>query len=109
MESPVPHGLVIRRVVGAMVGFLSSDALVVEEDLRPVAPVCRHLLVVDVGGGVLGILAATGGVEREEPVDAVLGGLLNVGWPIVLVDDVPLVMDRREIPRCGQDLLGSAR
>src|SRR3954449_11104616 len=36
--SAVPDGYVVRRVVGAVVGFLGCDTLVVEEDLHMVWP-----------------------------------------------------------------------
>ena len=76
---PVPYRLVTGRVGGTDIGAVRGDALVVEEQLGPVAPVGCHLLVVDVGRGVLGVLPPSGVVQREEPVDAVTGALLNVG------------------------------
>jgi len=71
-----------------------GDALVVEEQLVPVAPVGCHLLVVDVGRGVLGVLPAAGVVQREEPADPVAGGVLDVDRPVVVVDHVAHVVDR---------------
>src|SRR4029077_14798931 len=40
--SPVPHGLVIRRVVRAEIRFLFRDAYAVAGALRPVGPRRRH-------------------------------------------------------------------
>lgn len=75
----IPYGHVSARVVGACFGRFRDHAFVVEEDFGPVTPVGCHLLVVDVGGGGFGILAASGRIEREKPVDAIHRGLLDVG------------------------------
>lgn len=60
---PVPDRHVAGRVSVADLGGLRDDTLVVEENLRPVAPMCRHLLVIDVRRGVLGVLPAVGGAQ----------------------------------------------
>ena len=45
--------------------------------------------------------------QREEIVRVVDGGLLNFRRLVVLVDDVALVIDRREVSCSSEDLLGS--
>jgi hypothetical protein len=90
------------------IGAVGGDALVVEEQLRPVAPVGRHLLVVDVGRGVLGVLPPAGVVQREEPVDAIAGGVLHIDRPVVVVDHVALVIDRVGVARRGHVLVDRA-
>src|SRR5260370_33853986 len=81
-RSPIPDRRVAGRVAGADVGAMGRDALVVEEQLRPVAPVSCHLLVVDVGRGVLRILPPSRVVRRDEQEDWAAAALLNVGRPV---------------------------
>src|SRR3984893_1713642 len=107
--SAVPDARIAGRVLRADVGRVCGDALVVEEQLGPVAPVGRHLLVVDVGRGVLGVMPAAGVVPPEEPVDPVAGGVLDVDRPVVVVDHVALVVDRLDVAGRGHVLVDGAR
>src|SRR6476659_11446867 len=93
---PVPHRRVIRRIIGAVIGFLGGNSLVVEEDLRPIRPRRRHGIgeirhhLLRVGPTVL----RAQGVEMVRVVD---GGPLHLSRLVVLVDDVALVIDRLEV------------
>src|SRR6185312_4065129 len=95
--SPIPDRRVVRRVIHADIGAVGGDALVVEEQLGPVAPVGCHLLVVDVRRRVLRVLPPSGVVQGKEPVVAVTGALLNVGGPVLVVGHVALVVDRFDV------------
>src|ERR1700758_5835896 len=105
--SPIPHGHVVWWVVGAMVRFLSGNALIVEEDLRPVRPGGRHRIG-EMRHHLFGVGAPIGGAKRVKVVRVVDGGLLNLRRLVVLVNDVSLVVDGRVIPCSGKDLLGRA-
>ena len=52
-------------------------------------------------------MAPSGVVQREEPVDAVTGALLNVGGPVVVVDHVALVVDRLDVAHRGRVLIAA--
>jgi hypothetical protein len=78
-DSAVSHGCVIRRVLGAIVGFLRrDDALVVEEDLRPVGPRQRHGIG-EIRRHLFGVGPAIRGTQRVEVMRTVYGDLLNLG------------------------------
>src|SRR6202012_4055554 len=103
---PVPQRHVTAWVVLAVLGFLGDDALVVPEDLHVVGPGQPQrigLRRVEVGR----VAPAVGRRQRVEPMRLVNGGLIDVRV-VVEVDPVALVVDRREVPCGGKDLLGGA-
>jgi hypothetical protein len=105
-DSAVPDGSIAGWVVGAVVGLLCGNALVVEEDLRPVGPRQRHRIR-EIRRHLFGVGPAILRTQRVEIVRTIHGGLLNLGRLVVLVDHVPLVVDRAEVARRGKELLSA--
>src|SRR5216684_5041392 len=77
LNSPVPHRMVVGRVVGAVVGLLCRDTFVVEEDLRPVGPRRGHGIG-EVRGHLFRIGSAVLSAQRVEVAHVVDRSLLHL-------------------------------